>query len=266
MTAVAQAGARRPKTGRRRYRGRSATLRDLAFPSDADIVQAVFAAKPGSWRSSVRRVRASHRAGRYGRGSEKAAFRFFGEPRWSKRERALESPWRTWFRPALTARGPTISPSALQRRLIPCSISLVYHELPALEKALRLADPDRPSLTYAPLKGFSHYPCLRKIGHYGRRRKERMTKLVRQQRADPGTLPLPPCCSFIEQTEYDDMDSLKIDYRVLPRRRYHYDRRTIVYDVSVLISVLHALCTVRAGAPRRPISWSPTTACCSAIS
>ena len=33
---------------------------------------------------------------------------------------------------------------------------LVYHELPALGEALG-------GLTYAPLKGFTHYPCLRRI-------------------------------------------------------------------------------------------------------
>ena len=92
---------------------------------------------------------------------------------------------------------------------------LVYHELPALEKALRLADPDRPSLTYAPLKGFSHYPCLRKIGHIVEEGAQ--TKLFgnKEQTQAPSLAAL---LSFIEQTEYDDMDSLKIDYRVLPRR------------------------------------------------
>ena len=92
---------------------------------------------------------------------------------------------------------------------------LVYHELPALEKALRLADPDRPSLTYAPLKGFSHYPCLCKIGHIVEEGAQ--TKLFgnKEQTQAPSLAAL---LSFIEQTEYDDMDSLKIDYRVLPRR------------------------------------------------
>ena len=84
-----------------------------------------------------------------------------------------------------------------------------------MEKALRLADPDRPSLTYAPLKGFSHYPCLRKIGHIVEEGAQ--TKLFgnKEQTQAPSLAAL---LSFIEQTEYDDMDSLKIDYRVLPRR------------------------------------------------
>lgn len=85
---------------------------------------------------------------------------------------------------------------------------LVYHELPALSQALG------GSLTYASLKGFSHYPCLRKT--------ERLVvdgpqmRLVgkTEQTQAPALAAL---LSFIEQTAYDDMDALKIDYRVLPR-------------------------------------------------
>ena len=40
---------------------------------------------------------------------------------------------------------------------------LVFKEVPALAKALRVSDPDAKPLTCAPLKGFSHYPCLRKV-------------------------------------------------------------------------------------------------------
>ncbi|WP_080801096.1 helicase C-terminal domain-containing protein [Arabiibacter massiliensis] len=92
---------------------------------------------------------------------------------------------------------------------------LVYHELPALSDALRAQDPARPPLTYAPLKGFSHYPCLRKIG--------RLVEEGPQMRLVGGTEQtqapaLAALLSFVEQTEYDDMDSLKIDYRLLPRR------------------------------------------------
>ena len=34
--------------------------------------------------------------------------------------------------------------------------------------------------------------------------------------------PIAALLSFIEQTEYDDMDGLKLDYRVLPTLRYHH--------------------------------------------
>lgn len=92
---------------------------------------------------------------------------------------------------------------------------LVYHELPALAEALQMEDPDRPPLTYAPLKGFSHYPCLRKIGHIVAEGAQMKLFGNKEQTQAPSLAAL---LSFIEQTEYDDMDSLKIDYRVLPRR------------------------------------------------
>ena len=75
---------------------------------------------------------------------------------------------------------------------------------------------------------------MRKIGHIVEEGAQ--TKLFgnKEQTQAPSLAAL---LSFIEQTEYDDMDSLKIDYRVLPRRLIT-TTRTIVYDVSVLISVL----------------------------
>lgn len=85
---------------------------------------------------------------------------------------------------------------------------LVYHELPALSEELG-AD-----LTYAALKGFSHYPCLHKV--------ERlvvegpgMRTVGKEQK--PQAPALAALLSFIEQTAYDDIDGLKIDYRTLPR-------------------------------------------------
>ncbi|WP_165248531.1 helicase C-terminal domain-containing protein [Adlercreutzia sp. ZJ141] len=92
---------------------------------------------------------------------------------------------------------------------------LVYHELPALAAALQDTYPDMSPLTYASLKGFSHYPCLRRIDQIaasGAHMKEVAGKSVSQAPAIAALL------SYIEQTEYDDMDSLKLDYRVLPRK------------------------------------------------
>lgn len=85
---------------------------------------------------------------------------------------------------------------------------LVNKELPLLNKAL--------GITYAPLKGFSHYPCLRKIDsivRQGPRQIEHRKQLIHQAPALAGLL------SFIDQSDYDDMDALKIDYRALPRWR-----------------------------------------------
>lgn len=85
---------------------------------------------------------------------------------------------------------------------------LVYHELPALAQSLG-------DITYAPLKGFSHYPCLRKVNRFVKEG----VKMVDVQGTEHSQAPsLGALLSFIDQTDYDDMDSLKMDYRVVPRR------------------------------------------------
>ncbi len=86
---------------------------------------------------------------------------------------------------------------------------LVYHELPALNQALGA------NLTFASLKGFSHYPCLRRIERIVVDGPTMRTVGRDQKHQAPALAAL---LSFIEQTAYDDMDNLKIDYRVLPRR------------------------------------------------
>ena len=85
---------------------------------------------------------------------------------------------------------------------------LVYHELPALSKALG------GELTYAALKGFSHYPCLRKVERLVVEGPKMRTVGKSEQSQAPALAGL---LSFISQTAYDDMDNLKIDYRLLPR-------------------------------------------------
>ena len=87
---------------------------------------------------------------------------------------------------------------------------LVYHELPALAKAMG-------GLSYMPLKGFAHYPCLLKV--------KRMVDAGLEPRQVGKEImhPAPAVAallSFIEQTAYDDIDSLKIDTRVLPRNTF----------------------------------------------
>lgn len=84
---------------------------------------------------------------------------------------------------------------------------LVNKELPLLDKALG-------GLTFASLKGFSHYLCLRSVNRLvneGPHIVETSNGEVHQAPALAGAL------SYIEQTEYDDMDTLKIDYRAVPR-------------------------------------------------
>lgn len=92
---------------------------------------------------------------------------------------------------------------------------LVYQELPALSAALQQHDLTREPLTWAPLKGMSHYPCLRKVNRLvddGPAMREVSNNLVSQAPS------LAALLSYIEQTEFDDMDSMKIDYRAIPRR------------------------------------------------
>lgn len=92
---------------------------------------------------------------------------------------------------------------------------LVYHELPALASSLKQVQSSEAFLTFASLKGFSHYPCLRKVSHIISGGSQMRLVLGEQRPQAPALAAL---LSFIEQTEYDDIDGLKIDYRVLPRR------------------------------------------------
>lgn len=85
---------------------------------------------------------------------------------------------------------------------------LVYKELPLLSQALE------GGLTYAPLKGFSHYPCLRKVERLIESGAQMRTVMNEEKTQAPALAGL---LSFIQQTAYDDMDTLKIDFRVLPR-------------------------------------------------
>lgn len=95
---------------------------------------------------------------------------------------------------------------------------LMYKELPALDRALALhlgKEEDGGVLSFAALKGFSHYPCLRKIQRIaddGPSMKMVGNEEKSQAPALAGLL------SFIDQTDYDDIDGLKIDYRTLSRK------------------------------------------------
>ncbi len=91
---------------------------------------------------------------------------------------------------------------------------IMYKELPALDKALSLMDESHEPLSFVSLKGFSHYLCLNKI--------ERMFSDGPQVKNIAGKSysqapSLAALYSYIEQTDYDDMDVLKLDYRSLPR-------------------------------------------------
>lgn len=85
---------------------------------------------------------------------------------------------------------------------------LVHKELPLLAEAL--------GITFAPLKGFSHYPCLRKVDTLVKQGPE---IVVHRKQAIHQAPALAGLLSFIDQSDYDDMDALKIDYRAIPRWR-----------------------------------------------
>ena len=93
---------------------------------------------------------------------------------------------------------------------------LVNHELPLLEAQLG-------KLSYCSLKGFSHYPCLRLVERLmmaGPKMRDVRGEQISQAPA------LAALLSFIDQSDYDDIDGLKIDYRTLPR----YEITTTSHD------------------------------------
>lgn len=89
---------------------------------------------------------------------------------------------------------------------------IVYKELPLIDEALGNAT--GTGLSFVSLKGFSHYPCLYRINRLmqeGAKSPLIAGKPVSQAPSIGALL------SFVEQTEYDDMDDLKLDYRAVPR-------------------------------------------------
>ena len=87
---------------------------------------------------------------------------------------------------------------------------LVNKELPLLNTALA----DKGGVSFVPLKGFSHYPCLLRIERLLREGPKFVEVTGQQLHQAPALAAL---VSFIEQSDYDDIDGLKIDYRRVPR-------------------------------------------------
>ena len=82
---------------------------------------------------------------------------------------------------------------------------LINKELPLLKKVY--------GVSYAPLKGFTHYPCNRKV--------ERLVaagpRIITFKNQEINQAPaLASLLSFVDQSDFDDMDGLKLDYRALP--------------------------------------------------
>ena len=70
--------------------------------------------------------------------------------------------------------------------------------------------------SYACLLYTSHYPCLRKIERIDAQGPQQY--LVNNQMVDQAPA-LATLLSFIEQTDYDDIDGLKLNFKALPRYR-----------------------------------------------
>jgi ATP-dependent DNA helicase DinG len=93
---------------------------------------------------------------------------------------------------------------------------LVYHELPRLDKALREhtgasddAPGDAPGLQYVALKGYDHYPCLRKL-----------MRLANSERSYDDAEPLDiisRLLAFVCQSDVSDMDSMSIHWSGISR-------------------------------------------------
>lgn len=83
---------------------------------------------------------------------------------------------------------------------------LVNKELPLLKEAL--------GISFASLKGFTHYPCLRKIERIDAQGPKQL--LVNNQVVEQAPA-LAALLSFVDQSDYDDLDGLKLNFRALPR-------------------------------------------------
>ena len=114
---------------------------------------------------------------------------------------------------APAAETPAISGDAATATTIPPTTGDAAPATASPTTAVASAIPSRP-LEFTALKGFTHYPCLRKVGRLVQDGARNRTVAGKQKPQAPSLAGL---LSFIEQSEYDDIDLLKIDYRVLPR-------------------------------------------------
>lgn len=94
---------------------------------------------------------------------------------------------------------------------------LVYKELPALAESMQHHSPALPEISWAALKGATNYPCLRKVSRLADSGPEMKVVNGVEVSQAPAIAAL---LSFIEQSEFDDLDALKIDYRALPRYNF----------------------------------------------
>jgi ATP-dependent DNA helicase DinG len=88
---------------------------------------------------------------------------------------------------------------------------LVYHELPRLSGTLP------GGLSYVALKGYEHYPCLRKLERAARQQGGYAAD-DRQRQCDE-LMVIAMLYTYAAQTTWGDIDALSIPWRVMPRSR-----------------------------------------------
>ncbi len=86
---------------------------------------------------------------------------------------------------------------------------LVYHELPRLSQALVEQDPDglfsNDPLDYVALKGYEHYPCLRKLEH--------LVLDADEERPTDEIEILAALYTFVAQSSFGDLDALNLHWQ-----------------------------------------------------
>ena len=132
---------------------------------------------------------------------------------------------------------------------------LMYHELPKLAEQLD------GGLSFCALKGYDHYPCLRKLERMSRSQVEITTK---RDPADTLTA-VAVIMAYVCQSADGDLDSLGIRWRSVNRPDFTTASRECARRLCPFFPdkcLVHGARVVR----RMPMWWSPTIPCCSAAS
>lgn len=130
---------------------------------------------------------------------------------------------------------------------------LMYHELPKLAEQLD------GGLSFCALKGYDHYPCLRKLERMSRGQVEITTK---RDPADTLTA-VAVIMAYVCQSADGDLDSLGIRWRSVNRPDFTTASRECARRLCPFF-LTNAWSTGRAVVRHMPTWWSPTILCCSA--
>lgn len=87
---------------------------------------------------------------------------------------------------------------------------LLYHELPKLERAL---GQDGKHLTYQALKGYEHYPCLRKLERLSRSSAAEKEGLIHEDSLNMIAI----LYAFASQSSHGDLDNINLTWKQVPR-------------------------------------------------